>query len=197
MIRNQDQALKIQAQYLMKGRAPKTTKIREINVCIDEKILTNDSGKDENDDIPGFDETLENMSGFSVASGSGAPASLGLSFAVALAEGSSFPCFFNQFRIGGSSPAAQLISTPSRPRSFRPLAPTAANAPPIWRNGTSAVPFLGGFVGAFLGGLSERTIDEASISPNCVKREAIDEVLLSSGCDSKVYFSFTVVSSCP
>lgn len=145
---------------------------------------TNDAGKDGNDESTGFSDSLSKSFECFSRLGCGVdPARLSMASELSSVDGLSFPCFFSQPKIGGSSPPAQLTSTLSKPRSFLPLAPTAAKALPICLNGTRAVPYLGGFVGAFLGGLSESTIDDVSTSPNWVKRVAMAEVVVSSGRD--------------
>lgn len=91
-----------------------------------------------------------------------------------------FPCLFSQAISSGSPPLlpAQEIWTPSKPRSFTPLAHTAAKASPIRLNGTSAVPSSTPFEEDFfffeVFGLIERTIESLSVSPNCSKRGASD-----------------------
>lgn len=140
---------------------------------------TNESGKEENDEEPVNFEAFDNISGSDFCNTD--DEELG---ALALeVEGSalSFPCFFNHSRIGGSFRPAHVTSTPSSPYSFRPLAQAAENAPPICLNGTSAVPILGGFVGASLGGLRERTMDDVSISPNCERRDESADAVMRPG----------------
>jgi len=91
-----------------------------------------------------------------------------------------FPCLFNQAISSGSPPLlpAQETWTPSNPRSFTPLAHTAANASPIRLNGTSAVPSFTSseedffFFEAFV--LIESTIESLSILPNGCERAASD-----------------------
>lgn len=96
----------------------------------------------------------------------------------------SFPCLFSQPINSGSPPLlpAQVIWTPSNPRSFTPLAHTAANASPIRLNGTSAVPSFTSsaedffFFKVFV--LIEITIESLSASPNGCKRAASDSAVV-------------------
>lgn len=104
------------------------------------------------------------------------------------------PIFFSHSIKGGSLPSAQAISISCNPRSSLPLAHTAANASPICRNGTTAVPRLGLLGGA---GLSDTRISPLSVPPNCRKRDDIDSGLVRLGCEVSVHFRRIVVSRVP
>jgi hypothetical protein len=105
------------------------------------------------------------------------------------------PILFNQPNMAGSFPPTHTISTPSKPRSFRPLAHTAAKAFPICLKGTRAVAYFGGLSGCFLVGLIERTIESVSVAPNRDRRVAIDSAEVREGYVFREYLSLTVVSS--
>ena len=115
----------------------------------------------------------------------------------------SFPCLFSQPISSGSPPLlhAQEIWTPSNPRSFTPLAHTAANASPIRLNGTSAVPSFTSSKGAFfffeVFALIESTIESLSVSPNGRRRVASDSAVVRWGRAVAEYLSRTVVSRGP
>ncbi len=80
------------------------------------------------------------------------------------------------------------------PLSARPLAHTAAKAPPICLNGTSAVPRFGFLGGA---GFSESTMVDLSKEPNGVNRVPMLDASVRVGCADKVYLTRTVVSRRP
>ena len=105
------------------------------------------------------------------------------------------PILFNQPNIAGSFPPTHVISTPSKPKSFRPLPHIAAKAFPICLKGTRAVPYFGRLSGCFFVGLTERTIESISVAPNRDRRVAIDSADVSEGYVFKEYLSLTVVSS--
>lgn len=89
---------------------------------------------------------------------------------------------------------AHLMSTSLRPRSDRPLAPTAPNASSIFLNETTAVANLAGAVGLPLGGLSERSKVESSISPKGLRTDSKESLFDRSGRWVRVYLMRRVVS---
>lgn len=157
-------------------------------------MLTKASGKEEKVESTVFLCKLSNRSfaRFSAFSGT-----LSERLSLRAFGSSSFPCFFSHPSMGGSFPSAQETSTPSNPRSDRPLAHTAANASPICLNGTSAVAFFGGFVGAFFGGFIDSTIDDSSISPKRARRDDTAAGVVRLGCSEREILSLTVVSRWP
>lgn len=104
------------------------------------------------------------------------------------------PIFFSHPMSSGSFPPAQSTSISPIPLSALVLAHTAANAPPIWVKGTTAVPLLGFLGGA---GLSETRIEDASMGPKGERSGTRLVGVVRVGCEERLYLTRTVVSSVP
>ena len=106
----------------------------------------------------------------------------------------SCPFLFSHAISSGSLSSAQPISTSCKPLSARPLAHTAANAPPICLNGTRAMTRFGFFGGA---GLRMSLIDASSTAPNGARSVARLAGVVSDGCVDSGYLRRIVVSKSP